>query len=1055
MPPRTGKLLALVLAALAAAGFAAEGVSIRQTDPAELELGDEPTPLYRVQGRTYRAEVYPDGRLRILAGETELVRSLVLEVGGKVKALGDIRAGEGERIVLREGAPSGAAQAPGDEAEKPERPGVSLRFLPRGLELAPLGLGKKDAKGLPRAQLAGVFGDQAVGVRNLRDGRRDALPADHVCSRHRFSFYGWLGEYWPHVQATYADGTRLELRGISGVAHYAVGRRDPHTSEALEGRRGYWALRGANDESTVELTVRPGGEPTAPAPYSTVHPRAPRGLFYEGERAVHRIEFAEAYRVPGQWRAEWTLEDHRQRPVGRGAREVGTIPEQATVDLTPGEMGHFRVRLVLRRTDARAAQRLHELEFSRIRPEAPELRALDGQRGVDGEMLWANILGMRGLRLNPSFASIWGRHHRPDGSIDWAAYKEAFAQYLRPARQGTIEGLFSFTGLNGSRQFDAWARKRTPDEGDRERAVAEVKRRYLAGLARHAGEMGVEAWEPVNEPNLRMKPQDYIEKVLKVQYPALKAGNPQANVLGGSICGLGNYGWLRRLYELGGHEWFDGASFHPYTGLGFQEAYRAELEQWWQVLRDFGDADQGLWMTESAWHRGWGYQDYVYDRFGAFRQSQARNAVHMHLNAEGMGVPRRRIYVFYLVEHGYNDFYLVRRRWLTPAAVAIQVMNECLRDARLAGEIPLPGKGHHFQVYRDATRTVAVPFTNGEPAELTLVTDADQVVATDLMGNRQTLEPQAGRLRVTASGDPLYLVVGPKHTLRPSYEGLRVQPNLAVPTLGATARASSVAEPRKGKPPLPPSAAISGDWTCYASAGALTGARRGWDEAEEGKDQWPDWLEVRLPRPVPVARVRVVHDYGAWERVLRDYDVQVFAGGEWHTVGGMRDNRYAFVGDHRFEPVRSARVRVLVHKVNSCLFESIHWIPKLSTLRAVEVYPAPGRRAEAFFVQEVPKRRILAPGGSMPLRFRIQNAGQGPVEAEMRLVVPEGIAASPGARRVSVPAGEGAECSFEVRLAEDAEVGLYTVLAGLYRGDELVCPDYAPRVLCCKKTQEE
>ena len=33
----------------------------------------------------------------------------------------------------------------------------------------------------------------------------------------------------------------------------------------------------------------------------------------------------------------------------------------------------------------------------------------------------------------------------------------------------------------------------------------------------------------------------------------------------------------------------------------------------------------------------------------------------MMLNAEAGGIPRDRVYVFYAHEHGYNDFYLMRR----------------------------------------------------------------------------------------------------------------------------------------------------------------------------------------------------------------------------------------------------------------------------------------------------------------------------------------------------------------------------------------------------------
>ena len=1046
--------LPMLLTCLTAADAGA--VTITRADPAALALTDKDRPLYVVRARSYGAEVHADGRVRMLAGKTVLMDGLLMEQGRKIRKLPRVRQEGDGRIVLTEGEPT--AGPPADPVAKlPELPGVALRFGPEEIEITAVGLPtEKDwPKNTAKIDLAGRLGDDALAVRDLRGGAEDALPARYLCSRHIFSFYGWYGHTWPEVEVTCADGTKLAIRGITGVSHYAVGKKDPQTHEALQGRRGFWMLRELSKLSRVVLTVRPGaaGAAIAPAPYATIRPDKPRGLFFEGEPVRFHLDFAESYLEPGRWRLDWRLEDHRQQPAGEGHTDIDLAAGAAAsvpVDITPKEMGFFRARLALSRPDRPAARRAFEVAFARVRPEHPALRDLDGQRDVDEEMLWANLLGMRGLRFNPSWASNRRRYGRDDGAIDWAAWREGFQRYLKPAENGTVRGRSSFTGVDWHGDLAKWFEQKYPDEKLRAEAVAEAKRRYLTEYAREAGRFGVDAWEPVNEPDLSMPPEKYIEEVLKLQYPAVKAGNPQASFLGGSICGLEKHGWVRRLYELGGQKWFDGTSFHPYTGLGFQEAYRAELDAWWQVLRDYGDANEGLWMTESAWHRGWGFNDYVYDRFGAFRQSQARNAVLMHVHAEAMRIPRERIYVFYLCEHGYNDFYLVRREHPTAAAVAIQVMNESLRDARFVEELPLPGQGHYFQLYRDEARTVAVAFTAGEDAELTVATDAADVTATDLMGNRRTLRPEGGRLRVAICGDPTYLVVPAGRAIRPAYDGLRVQPNLAIPTLGATVEVSSVARPKKG-PALPASAAISGDWTCYGSAGAWNGSRRGWDEAEDGKDTFPDTFEVRLGEPADVARVRVYHDYGAWERLLRDYDVQAHAGGQWRTVAEVRGNRYGFVQDHRFEPVRTDRVRLLIHAVNACLFESMTWIPKLSTLRAVEVHAAPGGPARAFFLNELPRRRVLAPGEATRLTFRLRNVTGKPVSGRVRLRLPECLRVAPAGREVSLAPDAQAECTFEVRLAADAPEGLHTVLAGLYDGEDLISADYAARVLCCKK----
>ncbi len=1052
---------ALLLATLGTIAVCAAEVQINRSSPAVNGLADKDAPAYTVKAGTYAAEVFPDGRVRLLAGKTVLVSNLVFELGRKAKTLRDIVLDAKEcRITLREGEP---AENPKSEirnpkSELPDLPGFTLQFLRDRVEIIPASLRAPKGKGKeqpPTFDISGVFGDDALAVKNLRSGDEDALPANYICSRHIFSFYQMYGRYWPDVEVTYADGTRMELHGITGVSHYAIGKRDPYTNEALKSRRGYFSLREAKGENVITLAVTPGKGTVGPAPYFTVRPEKSRSLFYEDERVLYHLNFAEDYLVPGKWVLRWRTEDHMQREVATGEQpltiEAGEPPE-AVVDLTPREMGYFRARLALSRERAnpRSAQRIWDVSFSRIRPECPALRDLDGKPGVDGEMLWANILGMRGIRLNPSFANTWRQHRRPDGSIDWEAWAKKFAAYLEPAKQGTLKGFFSFTGLDWSGNLDKWFAEKYPNAEQRKKAILEAKTRYLSEYAREAAKFGITIWEPINEPDLAMPPEKYIEDILKFQYPAVKAGNPNANFLGGSLCGLDKHRWLRRLYELGGQKFFDGVSFHPYTGNGFQEVYRSELDEWWQVLRDYKDTSHGIWMTESAWHRGWMFNDYVYDRFNAYRQSQARHAALMHLSAEAMGIPRDRIYVFYLVEHGYNEFFLITYNYPTPAAIAIQVMNECLRDAKFEREIPLPTFGHYFQLYRDDKRTVAVAFTSDEPAELDVATDAHEVVVTDMMGNRRTLRPEGGKFRITISGDPSYLAVGAKCRMEPLLDGLRVQPNLALTTLGATASASSVAKPKKGEP-LPPATAIAGDPTCWSSAGALTGARRGWDEDESGKDQWPDWFEVKLPKPVPVARLKLYHDYGAWERVLRDWDVQAFVDGQWKTVDSVRGNRYRFVTDHRFQPVTTDRVRVLITGVNSCLFESIEWIPKLSTLRAVEVFGAPGDTARAFFVHELPKKRVLAPGGEAEIRFRIRNIANGPLKAEARLSLPDGLTADTDRKAVLIaPKGDG-ECTFRVKLASRAHDGLYTVLAGLYEGDALVSADFAARVLCCKK----
>ena len=1061
--PRAASLIPILLALLPVSHATGRGVTIEKGDRAVMELLDEDLPLYMVTADTYEAKVYPDGRVRITARKNEIIKNLVLSLGRSDKRLGDIQLEKGDRITLREGEPRERPKGDDPGLGKRGLLGITLHFQPDRVSIIPQGLqeGPGKTNPSPAFNLYGVFGDDAVAVRNVRNSVEDALPTRRICSPHIFSSYGHLGHYWPDVDVTCRNGVVMELRGITGVSHYAIGRGDPHVNVSLKSKRGFWALSDVKKGAPLTLVIRPAdkAKATEPAPYYTVRAGKTRGMFCENERVLYHLDFAPDYLVPGRYHLQWTLEDHRQVPAGSGETDFtikAGAPESLAVDLTPEAMGYFRAGLVLARADGKkVARRTHEFSFARLRLEVPALR---DRSGVDEGLLWANILGMRGFRCTPSLTEIWVRHRDPNGEINWDNYRKDLESYLKIARQGTVKNIvFLMSGSPNEKALEEFFQKKYPDAAERKAKIDEVRRRWPRDWARQAAQCGIHAWEPINEPDLSMPQERYIEDFLKGQYPAVKAGDPKANFLGGSLCGLSKHNWLRNLYELGGGEFFDGVSFHPYTGMGFREAYRAEIEQWWQVMRDFkADLRQGLWMTESSRHRGWGFNTYVYDRFNARRESQSSDLAHMILNAEGMGIPRDRVYVFYLVEHGYNDFYLMRRTEPTSAAISLQVMNECLRDAAFVRERPLPGNGHHFQLYRDKTRTVAVAFTGDEPDVLEVLTDATEVVLTDLMGNRRKVRPKDGRFRVTISGDPTYMQVGPDHAIAPGYDGLLVQPNLAVTTLGATAAASSVEKPKpanggaKALPPLGPKAAISGDATCYTSAQAYNGRNRGWDEDDGGKDKWPDWFEVKLPRPAAVSRVRVYHDYGAWERTLRDYDVQAFVGGQWKTVDQVRGNYYRDVYDHRFAPVTTDRVRVLIHMVNSCLFESLEWIPKLSTLRAVEVYAQPTGKAKAFFVREVLRKRVVAPGGRVTLRFRVRNITKAKLTGTVRLCLPDLVTAQPAAQKVTLEPDAETECTFMVAVDPKAAVGLYTVLAGLYEGDKMICADYATRVLCCK-----
>lgn len=128
-----------------------------------------------------------------------------------------------------------------------------------------------------------------------------------------------------------------------------------------------------------------------------------------------------------------------------------------------------------------------------------------------------------------------------------------------------------------------------------------------------------------NEPNLSYEwgyrqttPQDYVD-LLKVVYPAVKAANPEMQVLAGALAptlepegspwAINDLAYLDAMYADGAADYFDGLAVHAY-GLTFPATAepdpevlnfrRVELVR--RVMVRHGDADTDIFITESGWN---------------------------------------------------------------------------------------------------------------------------------------------------------------------------------------------------------------------------------------------------------------------------------------------------------------------------------------------------------------------------------------------------------------------------------------------------------------------
>ena len=219
-----------------------------------------------------------------------------------------------------------------------------------------------------------------------------------------------------------------------------------------------------------------------------------------------------------------------------------------------------------------------------------------------GDVLWSDIEPVRGA----------GYH--------WEALAAVEANIKRLRAVGVEPTLVV-------QRSPAWA-QRTPGRlcsPPKPEYVGDFVRFMRALSARYSnGDMAVNYWEVWNEPDftpaqttdpggfgcwgdasLPYNGGAYYGEVLKQVYPAIKAGNPQASVLGGALF----YWWpddtfsrtfLEGILTSGAGQSFDALSFHAYGEWGAGDLLINKTIRLRTILNQYGLAKKPLFATEIA-----------------------------------------------------------------------------------------------------------------------------------------------------------------------------------------------------------------------------------------------------------------------------------------------------------------------------------------------------------------------------------------------------------------------------------------------------------------------
>ncbi|WP_282940056.1 DNRLRE domain-containing protein [Paenibacillus sp. RC67] len=251
---------------------------------------------------------------------------------------------------------------------------------------------------------------------------------------------------------------------------------------------------------------------------------------------------------------------------------------------------------------------------------------------------------------------------------------------------------------------------------------------------------------------------EYYFKLLKKTYETVKSQHPEFPVFG-IVASEDAVSWIEEVFKLGGLQYMDAVTLHPYRYPDEPEGVADSMEQIKALIRQYNNGqDKPIWITE------FGYPTFKAAN-GIDEIKQANYLVRYYVSAISSGVEK--IYWYDLANDGlrndYNEdnFGLLRNAAdplgafaPKPAYAAYAAMTRELTGWEFTGEESLESdlKSYRFAKAGQSKRVVwslasdsAVIRTN-QPVEIT-----------DMMGNAQMFTPVNGNIYITLTGEPIYI----------------------------------------------------------------------------------------------------------------------------------------------------------------------------------------------------------------------------------------------------------------------------------------------------------
>lgn len=340
------------------------------------------------------------------------------------------------------------------------------------------------------------------------------------------------------------------------------------------------------------------------------------------------------------------------------------------------------------------------------------------------------------------------------GVYDFTVQNGRFETYMAELKKHGIEPVSAFGLANDN--YDNGA---TPHSTEGHRAFG----RFAAEVLKHYGDQ-VQRAGVYNEPNLLKfgdygdgpadaLPENYF-KLLRATHNAIDAERPDVTVAGPELAaGVGRVGtwkpWLEEFFQLGGLDYLDVVSVHPYRIGNQPEGLAGHLNHVRELMDQYGGGNKPLWITEQGWPT---------DRVS--KEEQASVLPRTYVLGIAAGVERFNWYNFmdtgrnsFGVIHGGND--PLGRFVPKPSFVAFTVMTKQLSGTTYQARDKAPA-GVHSHRFGTNARPLRVMWSQDGNQNVSLKTQ-EPVRVSDAMGATRTLEPVNGQVSLTLTDNVTYV----------------------------------------------------------------------------------------------------------------------------------------------------------------------------------------------------------------------------------------------------------------------------------------------------------